>query len=283
MTTNFSIIIPYHNSDKEDRSQLLDQLMHTIPDAGDVEIILVDDRSSLPIRLTRKFRYTHVVNINNKPGRKFAGSARNTGIEVATGSHVIFADSDDLFDVQELARILAKVRNSPLVDAQYFRCTSFGKDENRHRMFSEVLDQVENGKSQEKLAWYCTPVGVVYRREFLLQNEIRFPTLQVAEDMVFTALVAASRPTYSISSSVAYKIREHQSLTATSSRQQARDRIAAQFMSNAILKRANMDHATLSIMRPLLRYAKQYPTLVFLQFLKAICVGQPMLPKRKGR
>ena len=82
-----SIIIPYYNS-KKYTDELLDCLDKQITD--EVEVILVDDGSPVPYRTDYKW-----VTIYRKQNGG-CSTARNYGLERATGEYIQFIDSDDL-------------------------------------------------------------------------------------------------------------------------------------------------------------------------------------------
>lgn len=90
--TKYSFIIPHHNS-----PELLDRCLSSIPVRSDVEIIVVDDKSSDDKKpVIRRFD-TKIIYINETES-KGAGKARNVGLKNATGEWVLFADCDDFYE-----------------------------------------------------------------------------------------------------------------------------------------------------------------------------------------
>ena len=94
----FSVIIPHYNIPK-----LLQRCLDSIPDIPDIQVIVVDDNSSV-----------EKVDFDNFPGkgRKYttaifdkagggAGHARNIGLKHAEGKWLVFADSDDFFVIDQ--------------------------------------------------------------------------------------------------------------------------------------------------------------------------------------
>lgn len=87
----YSFIIPHHNT-----PELLQRLIDSIPQRGDIEIIVVDDNSDddKKANITRSDVKTIFI---NKEQTKGAGRARNIGMAEASGKWLLFADSDDLY------------------------------------------------------------------------------------------------------------------------------------------------------------------------------------------
>jgi glycosyltransferase involved in cell wall biosynthesis len=91
---NLSIIIPHKNI-----QNLLERCLDSIPRRNDIQIIVVDDNSDKAKVDFNKLQalndeYVEVVcNVESKG----AGHARNTGLKIARGKWLIFADADDFF------------------------------------------------------------------------------------------------------------------------------------------------------------------------------------------
>ncbi len=100
-----SIIIPAYNAEPY-LSKLLDKLYPQLDDQ--VEIIVVDDGSSVPVKvaddlLVRLYR-------QDNQGVSFA---RNLGIDKARGDYICFIDSDDMVSDDYVTKILEKTKDEP--------------------------------------------------------------------------------------------------------------------------------------------------------------------------
>ena len=129
-----SIIIPLHN-----RAEEIQQLVASIPSRSDIEIIIVDDHSEfeIPRLMHDQIRFYPL-----PESKRFAGAARNYGLEQAVGKWICFADSDDLFEPSELIKLLAYL-NQEDADIIFFQAKSFLEDgsggkrhESINRLFS---------------------------------------------------------------------------------------------------------------------------------------------------
>ena len=95
-----SIIIPFYNVQPY-TDQLLDCLLPQITD--DIEVILVDDGSKVPY--STEYEWCKVYRQNNRG----VSSARNVGLQYATGEYISFIDADDLVSDDYVQRILKKI------------------------------------------------------------------------------------------------------------------------------------------------------------------------------
>lgn len=93
-TTDFtySIIIPHYNS-----STSLIRMLDSIPKRNDIQVIVIDDCSSLEeVAALQKINRNNL-EIYYQNDNKGAGHARNVGLNYVRGKWAIYADSDDIF------------------------------------------------------------------------------------------------------------------------------------------------------------------------------------------
>ena len=95
-----SIIIPYYNV-KPYTDELLDCLAPQIRE--DVEVILIDDGSKEPYKT--QYEWCKVYRQKNKG----VSSARNKGLDLATGEYIAFIDSDDIVAGDYINRLFSKM------------------------------------------------------------------------------------------------------------------------------------------------------------------------------
>ena len=89
-----SVIIPHYNSAKR-----LIRLLNTLEDSEDIEIIVIDDKSTETLYDLEQqiLKRDNTIILNNSSENKGAGVSRNIGLEAATGDWLLFADADDYF------------------------------------------------------------------------------------------------------------------------------------------------------------------------------------------
>lgn len=196
-----SIIIPVYNVERymERCLQFVDsQTLH------DIEVILVDDHGqddSMSIaketiqQHTRKdIHYVFAQTLTNSG----PATARNIGIQTAKGEYIAFLDSDDWIEPEMYETLYS---NAKRYKAD-LSCCNLVQDFEDNRP-SKVLKNplVENGDFNEaaKKHFLTTYVSCftsfIYRRAWLLENEIFFTKTKSAEDSSFLAccILAAER------------------------------------------------------------------------------------------
>lgn len=195
-----SIIVPVYNGESY-IERCLDSLLNQI--YSDIEIIVVDDGSTDRTKekldeicqLDQRLR----VITQNKQG---VSSARNNGIDHANGKYIMFVDSDDWVD-NRMVEIL--VENIETNMADVCLCNMVFEEKNlaeknellhkQNGILTEtdikklVLDAISRLPDLSKSPKYMhcgTPWAKLFRREFILKNNIRFPKhIHIGEDMIF--------------------------------------------------------------------------------------------------
>ena len=112
-----TIIIPYFNT-REYTDNLVSALLPQIND--DVEVFIIDDGSRE--EYCEPFDGFHFHVIRKKNGG--VSSARNEGLDRASGDYIAFIDSDDLVSSDYIERIMAAIKEEP--DAVYLSWRTFG-------------------------------------------------------------------------------------------------------------------------------------------------------------
>lgn len=210
-----SIIIPYFNS-----IQFLEKLLCTIPNVKDLEVIVVDDKSTENVneynKLAKQPEFNHVQFLCNLTSKKGAGICRNIGIKNATGKWLLFADSDDYF-TQNFYEVIKKYFETTY-DVIFFRPTSVyypsGKIANRHIIFEKILLDYylkSNLKNELSLRYEIpNPYSKMIRREFILKNKIFFDEVIASNDVMFSTKVGYHMKHFKISNEIIYCITKSQ-------------------------------------------------------------------------
>ncbi|MDR1996974.1 MAG: glycosyltransferase [Candidatus Margulisbacteria bacterium] len=185
--TLLSVIIPVYNADRYLSACLDSVLGQTLKE---IEIICINDGSTdnsaaILQAYAAKFPQIRVVPQENAG----SGAARNKGLLIAQGRYVAFVGADDyLLEPAALEKMvaLAEENTAKMV------CANFKNDEN-----GELKDNryVRRYSGKEKLLppedydipWYF--FRSIYRKSFLIREQIWFPDYLVGEDVIFLARV----------------------------------------------------------------------------------------------
>ena len=199
-----SVIIPVYNAE-DYLEQCLDSVLSQT--LRETEIICVDDGStdSSGVILEEYCRRDPRVRVLHQKN-KFAGCARNLGLQHASGKYVIFWDSDDFFAPAALEKLYLKCEED---QAQIGICGAEKYDNEiglsypagEYLVKSRVPEKMPFSKEQmgRYLFNFCSnvPWNKLFLRSFVLENKLEFQPLRQANDVFFSmmALFLAERMT----------------------------------------------------------------------------------------
>ena len=157
---------------------------------NNIEVILINDGSTDDSIFIAQDYFEKYINVKliNQENQGLAG-ARNIGIENAKGDYVWFVDSDDYIEENCLKNII-KILKNDLPDIMHFRMF-LGADRNKNHK-STTNYNLQDGKvytSEELFKTGFLPTSAcsaLYKRDFLLKNNLRFNTKAYREDVEFT-------------------------------------------------------------------------------------------------
>lgn len=206
----FSLIIPHYN-----RPELLKRLLSTIPDTKQIEVLIIDDRSDLfkdqYSAVVKEYNSDNIFFISNHSPFKGAGASRNIGIKEARGKWIMFIDSDDylLGDFYETVKSYIKSENDIIhfkVNMSIFSNTINSRTIPKRNQY---IDNYNNGIDNNALMlkyMMVSSVASLYRRQFLLDNQIYFSEVLNGEDKLFRAKAAFYSKSMTASSKIIYMI-----------------------------------------------------------------------------
>lgn len=223
-----SVIIPVFNAEDYIANCLESVLRQTL---ADIEVILVDDGSTDDsVKIIREHigRDGRIRLISQE--NRGAAAARNNGILHARGDYVGFVDADDWVDEEmfEKLSMLAIKENADIVFSGY-RIMAYGREAKRaeNPFGGEVLcgdDEIfelrKNLYGGAPNDQSCEVVPVVswtniYRREFLIANNLRFENIRFSEDQCFNIRASRVASCVAVSSGVFYNYRKDNPFSVT--------------------------------------------------------------------
>lgn len=188
MNFKISIIIPVYNAENT-LNRCLDSIVNQ--EYKNYEVILINDGStdnSKKILDEYKDKYTNII-VKHKINEGVS-SARNMGLEIASGKYIMFADSDDFF----INQWLGKLNHELLKDDIDLVVTSFIEvDFKRNELNHNILkDENQNSCIVNKLPGFYFTEGFIhpcwgklYKKEIIINDNIRFLNQSLSEDTIF--------------------------------------------------------------------------------------------------
>lgn len=192
MKYKISIIVPiYKVEDYIDRC-VMSLIKQTYKN---IEIILVDDGSpdNCPL-ICDKYEQldSRIIVIHKKNGG--LSDARNEGIKKATGDYIMFVDSDDYIELDSCKKFMDIIGDKD-IDIVIGNARIIHNEEETYmkhsiEMTNGVLDGKEYLKSELKSNSMFMAVWLnIYKRKFLIGNNLKFETGLLHEDEEFTPRV----------------------------------------------------------------------------------------------
>lgn len=198
-----SVIIPVYNVEKY-LAECLDSIVNQT--LKDIEIICINDGSpdnSLEILREYEKKDNRITVIDQENGGHAV--ATNRGIDLATGECLFSMDSDDILELNALELSYNRLKEKD-VDFVMFKAINYDDSTDRYyetevysmnKIYQKVGDNVFNYKDIGELMFEAsvTPWSKLYKREFIMENNIRYPEGLIFEDNVFfyNALLTAKR------------------------------------------------------------------------------------------
>ena len=146
----YSFVIPHHNT-----PDLLQRLVNSIPQREDIEIIVVDDNSDVDKKANVKRPDVKTIFIG-KDDTKWAGHARNVGMDAAVGKWLLFADSDDFYK-PNFINVLDEYKDYDF-DILFFNIDSVDtvtlNPINRGKFLQKYIEQYDGTKDHENTLRY---------------------------------------------------------------------------------------------------------------------------------
>ena len=195
-----SVIIPVYKAE-----QFLDECLNSVigQSYSALEIILVDDGSpdSCPEKCDRYAEaYDQIITIHKR--NEGPGMARNAGLEAASGKYIVFVDSDDCLDGVGAIRKLverAEIKQADIVVGSYRRLIGRRLSGiSRFRFQDDAYTETVDFRFKGFIIYnhLITPWCKLYRRAFLVDNNIKYRDHPFLEDKCFNMMCCACRPVY---------------------------------------------------------------------------------------
>lgn len=186
-----SVIIPVYNIEKYLKN-CLDSILQQ--NFSDYEIICVNDGSadnSLSV-LKNYERDNFIIIDKNNEGQ---GVARNTGLLKARGEYIWFVDGDDWLEPNCLSEMIKKIKDEDIIVFGGMSCYENSDGTIKKQIGAYSIDKLPEKYFNKTFSaddiksdifkFPSTAWSKLYKREFLINNNIKFQNLKVGEDQIF--------------------------------------------------------------------------------------------------
>lgn len=184
-----SVIVPVYNVEKY-LEECVDSIINQTYE--NLEIILVDDGSkdSSPVICDNYIEKDLRIKVVHKTNGGLS-SARNTGLENATGDYIMFVDSDDILLPNSCELMLNEIesKKADYIIGNYQNCDEDGQLWDKPVFDQEKYTNFKLNIKDYKNSFYImnsSACNKIYRKSFLDKLNIRFVEKVPAEDAIFT-------------------------------------------------------------------------------------------------
>lgn len=192
-----SIVVPVYNSEKYIK-ECLDSLLNQ--SYCDLEIICVNDGSTDDsLSILNDYAATDSrIKVYSKPNEgKGAASARNLGLSYATGTYVMFLDSDDFFEADMIESLVSRAEE---LDLDLVVCSADRFDDKLGSVIGEYKHiELKDAPDKPFFSWQDCPEHIfqicdliawskLYKRSMLIDNDLKFEPIPISDDQFIPAL-----------------------------------------------------------------------------------------------
>lgn len=186
MNMTLSIVIPVYNVEK-----YLTQCMNSIVKQNKfnlVEVLLIDDGStdssfSICEDYEKKFKNIKVIHQQNS-GQAIA---RNNGIKYSKGDYIMFMDSDDYFNDNNIISKIINIINIKEPDLIMYGYKKIYENSNLIKEKKKISGNINLKKLIKTNYYKGCPWDKVIKKKILIDNDIFFPAGMLSEDIDFCA------------------------------------------------------------------------------------------------
>ena len=210
-----SIIVPVYNVERY-LSKCIDSLLHQGLGTGEYEIILVNDGSKDNSQYVCEnyVKANPNVYLYNKENGGVS-SARNLGLEHATGEYVVFIDADDYLINNAYSYIFNSLVNKDVDIIRYWSTIVNEETPDNNDYKGKILFKGTGHEFIKKYGLETFCVTSIYRRSYLLKNRIQFKKYRIGEDFLFSSSVLLTNPSIVSTSCNIYRYVKHPNTATT--------------------------------------------------------------------
>ena len=234
-----SIVVPIYNVE-EYLSECLDSIFKQ--GLSNYEVILINDGSEDKSgTIAQEFAKNHPgVTRYIEQSNQGLSAARNTGIRNALGRYIVFVDSDDFLASDGLGMLLQNALefrpDIVIGNLCHYREDGSRKQNKAFISVGQCSGEVWLRQSLQQRKYYPTACCRLYRRDFLIRNQLFFIDKLINEDQIYTIQSALLAETI-IASNIPFYIYRHRigSITRKAGTEQLRKSAESDVMTTLTL------------------------------------------------
>lgn len=180
-----SVIVPVYNAEKY-LNRCIDSILSQT--MTDFELLLIDDGSKdnsghICDEYSEKDTRVRVLHKTNGG----VSSARNLGLDNATGNWITYVDADDRCSCKYLEHLLAKTdEGTDLILSYAVVCDSLGENAEVYPEYRVDASNFERLFVDSDMHWHTSPWAKLYRASIIYENNLRFnEMMHIGEDADF--------------------------------------------------------------------------------------------------
>jgi glycosyltransferase involved in cell wall biosynthesis len=285
-----SIVIPFFSTPENDRTQMTLDLLASIPDRSDVEVILVDDLSDPICQIEPGYNHARFDLCRMEVSTRYAGAARNMGLRRASGMYILCADSDDIFDKASLGKLvdlLARQGDTAdrvdvhVVEAREFSGQSIAAA--GAPLYGHIDPDLYRCDPAAALVKRHAPWAKVFSRS-ALGHGVCFREDHIVDDMLFSVRLALAADVAHLHQIPAYYVRRDHgvgALTKKADPETIRMRIDAYREANAALSKGGRGDMVVGMHIPFRRHIRSHPMVVLREAVRSILSRDRIFPINK--
>lgn len=184
-----SVIIPIYNVEKFLKQGIDSVLKQTYTN---LEIILVDDGSkdSSPAICDEYSKLDNRIKVIHKENGGLS-TARNSGLDIATGKYIMFLDADDTFEPNSCEVLYKEIekRDADFVTGNYIHMTYDGVKWENPLFDTNMYDNFKLSINDYQKSFFVMNSVVwnkIFKRDFIEKHNLRFIPRALAEDAIFS-------------------------------------------------------------------------------------------------